>query len=78
MVDDRSRVWIAPKGPADQPTRWVLFEDSQRRCSFSFPEKVAPEAFRGNTVYGVARDELNVPTVVVYTLTETPNRTASR
>jgi hypothetical protein len=70
LVDERGRIWVGVVTPAEQPTRWVAFDTAGRAvCSAELPQGVDLKAIRGGRAYGVQTDELDVPQVVVYSIT---------
>jgi hypothetical protein len=67
VVDDRARVWVALASASGSPVEWAVFQDSGSYLgSVMLPPNVRIHLVRGDRVYGVARDELDVPKVVVY------------
>ena len=67
--DEGGGVWVGLKQPAERPARWAVFDAAgRRRCTLSFPEPAAPQVIRGDRVYAVVRDSLDVPSVAVYQL----------
>jgi hypothetical protein len=67
LVDDRSRVWIMPvtQGPLAD---WLAFDARGRRLA-ALPRTVHPRLIRGDRLYAVSRDSLDVESLVVYRLT---------
>lgn len=71
VVDDRGRIWVGVVTPAEQPTRWVAFDAAGKAvCSAELPPGVDLKTIRGGRAYGVQTDEMDVPRVVAYTVTE--------
>lgn len=71
VVDDRGHLWVAATAPGAGPGgRWDVFDPEGRYLGGVRMElEVFPlPRFRGNTVVGVRRDDLDVPRVVVYRL----------
>lgn len=78
LVDDQSRIWIKPVSH-DSIGDWLAFTPRGRQvASFRLPRTVTPRLIRGDRLYGVSRDSLDVESVVVYRLTPTSTRTAGR
>lgn len=74
VVDDAGQIWVGLTSPNGEPIRWAVFSRTgERLCSVTFPETVGPEVIRDNRVYGVARDTLDVPSVVVYRVSQRRN-----
>jgi hypothetical protein len=78
LVDDQSRVWIKPV-THDSIGEWFAFTArGERVASFRLPQTVTPRLIRGDRLYGVSRDSLDVESVVVYRLTPSSTRTPER
>lgn len=78
LVDDQSRVWIKPV-THDSIGDWFAFTaKGERVASFRLPQTVVPRLIRGDRLYGVSRDSLDVESVVVYRLTPSSTRTPER
>jgi hypothetical protein len=80
FVDDQERLWVALT-PAREATdiEWaVLGPSGQRLGSLRLPQSVTLGVVRGNRAYGVARDENDVESVVVYQLTSNPAGVAAK
>jgi hypothetical protein len=76
LVDDRSRVWIQPvtQGP---DARWLAFDSGGVQfAALTLPRGVQPRLIRGDRMYAVSKDSLDVESVVVYRLepSSTPTR----
>jgi hypothetical protein len=69
LVDDRSRVWIMPvtQGPLAD---WLAFDaHGTQLAALRLPRTVHPRLIRGDRLYAVSRDSLDVESLVVYRLT---------
>lgn len=78
LVDDQSRIWIKPV-THDSVGDWYGFTPrGQRVASFQLPSAVTPRLIRGDRLYGVSRDSLDVESVVVYRLTPSSTPTRER
>jgi hypothetical protein len=78
LVDDQSRIWIKPV-THDSIGDWFAFTPTgERVASFRLPQTVTPRLIRGDRLYGVSRDSLDVESVVVYRLTPSSTRTPER
>jgi hypothetical protein len=80
FVDDQERLWVALVPPRGAPDiEWeVLGPSGERLGSLRLPQSVTLGAVRGNRAYGVARDENDVESVVVYQLTASPAAVAAK
>lgn len=68
LVDDRSRVWIRPVTRTPLAD-WLAFDARGARvAAFRIPATVRPRLIRGDRLYAVSRDSLDVETLVVYRL----------
>jgi dipeptidyl aminopeptidase/acylaminoacyl peptidase len=75
LVDDQSRVWILPVTHAPQVS-WVAFDARGRRlATLQLPRSVRPRLIRGDRLYAVSRDSLDVETLAVYRLQPSSTRT---
>lgn len=78
LVDDQSRIWIKPV-THDSVGDWFAFTPrGQRVASFRLPRSVTLRLIRGDRLYGVSKDSLDVESVVVYRLTPSSARTPER
>lgn len=78
LVDDQSRVWIQPvtQGPT---SAWLAFDSAgEQVATLSLPRAVRPRLIRGDRMYGIRTDSLDVETVVVFRLTPSSTRTPDR
>lgn len=67
IVDGQGRVWVALSSRPEEPTEWVLFDESGTRlCSVVVPENVDLRAIQNGRAYAVAKTELDVPRVAIY------------
>jgi hypothetical protein len=76
LVDDRSRVWIRPVTP-NPLADWLAFDaHGAQVAAFRLPATVRPRLIRGDRLYAVSRDSLDVESLIVYRLapTSTPER----
>jgi hypothetical protein len=66
LVEESGHLWVTPSAPSDTPgTRFDVFDPEGRFLgSLSVDLRVSQLWIRGNKVYGVHRDELDVPFVV--------------
>lgn len=80
FVDDRERLWVAltpARGGAD--VEWIILGAAGEHLgSLRLPERVMLGAVRGNRAYGVARDENDVESIVVYEITSTTDAPAAK
>lgn len=75
MVDDQSRIWILPVTHAPQVS-WIAFDARGRRlASLQLPRSVRPRLIRGDRLYAVSRDSLDVESLAVYRLQTSSTRT---
>lgn len=75
VVDDRDGVWFGLTGAEGRMNRWVLCDrDGVFRGSVSLPLDVILAAVRDSILYGIARDEDQVPTIHAYRFTRSPRR----
>lgn len=68
LVDDQSRVWLRPvtRSPLAD---WLAFDARGRQvAAFQLPATVRARLIRGDRLYAVSRDSLDVETLVVYRL----------
>lgn len=68
LVDDRARVWLRPvtRTPIAD---WLAFDTRGTQvAAFQLPAAVRPRLIRGDRLYAVSRDSLDVETLVVYRL----------
>ena len=76
LVDDQSRVWIQPVTQGADAS-WLAFDSGGAQvAALTLPRGVRPRLIRGNRMYGISKDSLDVESVVVYRLepSPTPNR----
>jgi hypothetical protein len=75
LVDDQSRIWIQPVTQTpDAP--WLAFDaKGTQLATLTLPRSVHPRLIRGDRMYAVSRDSLDVETLVVYRLTPSSTRT---
>lgn len=76
LVDDQSRIWLQPvtHGPE---ANWLAFDTKGRQlATLRLPRSVRPRLIRGDRMYAVSTDSLDVETLVVYRLAPSPTRTA--
>ncbi|HEV3052559.1 MAG TPA: 6-bladed beta-propeller [Longimicrobium sp.] len=67
LADADGRIWIALGGPMGGMSEWARFTPEGRYLGSVFlPADVEVKAVRGKRMYAVARDEMDVPRVVVY------------
>lgn len=72
VVDDLNRVWLGVRTRGEQ-TEWAAYTlDGHYIGSALLPRELALHAIRWPRAYGVIVDELDVPTIVIYELSETP------
>jgi hypothetical protein len=75
IVDDQSRIWILPVSHAPQ-VRWIAFDArGGRLATLELPRSVRPRLIRGDRLYAVSRDSLDVETLAVYRLAPSSTRT---
>jgi hypothetical protein len=75
IVDDQSRIWILPVTHAPQVS-WIAFDSRGRRlATLQLPRSVRPRLIRGDRLYAVSRDSLDVETLAVYRLQPSSTRT---
>ncbi len=75
LVDDRSRIWIQPVTQGPQAT-WLAFDErGQRLATLHLPRSTRPRLIRGERMYAVSTDSLDVESLVVYRLTPSSTRT---
>lgn len=69
LVDDQSRVWLLPVSHAPQVS-WFAFDSRGRQLArLQLPRTVRPRLIRGDRLYAVSRDSLDVESLAVYRLT---------
>lgn len=69
-VDDRGRAWIGLAARPGEPAEWaVVAPPGTYEGSVTLPYGTEMKAVRGNRIYAVERDELDVPRVVIYEYT---------
>ena len=70
VVDDQARLWVRrwPGAGRDHHLWWVFSRDGALLGSVSVPGRLRIMAIQGNHVWGVVRDELDVPYVVRYAM----------
>lgn len=74
LVDDQSRIWILPVTHSPE-VRWLAFDARGRQlATVQLPRSVRPRLIRGDRMYAVSRDSLDVESLVVYRLA--PSSTA--
>jgi hypothetical protein len=79
LVDDAGRIWLAETGLRGEPLHWLAIDErGELLARFDVPVNVAIRLIRGSTAYGIARDENDVPHVVVYDLKPTSTTPAKR
>ncbi|HLM68438.1 MAG TPA: hypothetical protein VK358_12955 [Longimicrobium sp.] len=75
LVDDQSRIWILPVSHAPQVS-WHAFDARGKQLArLQLPRTVRPRLIRGDRMYAVSRDSLDVETLVVYRLAPSSTRT---
>ncbi|HST58767.1 MAG TPA: hypothetical protein VLK84_08770 [Longimicrobium sp.] len=75
LVDDQSRIWILPVTHAPQ-VNWLAFDARGKQlASVQLPRSVRPRLIRGDRMYAVSRDSLDVESLVVYRLAPSSTRT---
>lgn len=75
LVDDQSRIWILPVSHAPQVS-WLAFDARGRElATVQLPRSVRPRLIRGDRMYAVSRDSLDVESLVVYRLAPSSTRT---
>ena len=78
LVDDQSRIWLQPFTQAPQAS-WLAFDTKGRQlATLRLPRGVRPRLIRGDRMYAVSTDSLDVETLVVYRLTPSSTRTAEK
>jgi len=78
LVDDQSRVWIMPVTHAPFAD-WLAFRtDGTQLAALRLPRAVHPRLIRGDRLYAVSKDSLDVESLVVYRLTPTSTPTPGR
>jgi hypothetical protein len=69
-VDDQGRAWIGLTARPGDPAEWaVVSRPGTYEGSVTLPYGAEVKAVRGNRIYAVVRDELDVPRVVAYEYT---------
>jgi hypothetical protein len=75
LVDDQSRIWILPVSHAPQ-VNWLAFDARGKQlATVQLPRSVRPRLIRGDRMYAVSRDSLDVESLVVYRLAPSTTRT---
>jgi hypothetical protein len=75
LVDDQSRIWLQPFTQAPEAS-WLAFDTKGRQlATLRLPRSVRPRLIRGDRMYAVSTDSLDVETLVVYRLTPSSTRT---
>jgi hypothetical protein len=75
LVDDQSRVWIQPVTQSPNAD-WLAFDSGGAQvAALTLPRGVRPRLIRGDRMYGVSKDSLDVESVVVYRLEPSPTPT---
>ena len=75
LVDDQSRVWLMPVTHTPKVS-WTAFDTRGRQLArVQLPRSVWPRLIRGDRLYAVSRDSLDVESLAVYRLTPSSNRT---
>jgi hypothetical protein len=78
LVDDRSRVWIMPLSHGPEAD-WLAFDTRGAQvAALRLPRAVHPRLIRGDRLYAVSKDSLDVETLVVYRLTPSSTPTSER
>lgn len=78
LIDDQSRIWLLPVTHA-ATVEWLAFDaEGQRLAIVQLPRTVRPRLIRGDRMYAVNRDSLDVETLVVYRLTPSSTRTPEK
>lgn len=74
IVDDQSRIWILPVSHSPQVS-WLAFDARGRQlATVQLPRSVRPRLIRGDRMYAVSRDSLDVESLVVYRLAPSSTR----
>lgn len=69
LIDDRSRIWIQPVTQGPQAS-WLAFDEQGRQlATLHLPRNTRPRLIRGDRMYAVNVDSLDVESLVVYRLT---------
>lgn len=77
VVDDRGRIWVGLTPVPGMQMEWAIFRlDGACLGSVFLPSNVSLEVIRRGTAYGVEKDSLDVPRVVVYRIDERLTRGA--
>lgn len=75
LVDDQSRIWLLPVDHAPRVS-WYAFDARGRELArLQLPRSVRPRLIRGDRLYAVSRDSLDVETLAVYRLAPSSTRT---
>jgi hypothetical protein len=75
LVDDQSRIWIQPVAQTPDAT-WLAFDaKGTQLATLSLPRSVHPRLIRGDRLYAVSKDSLDVESLVVYRLAPSSTRT---
>ena len=70
-VDDQGRIWVSVLGPGGQSSEALIFSGvGQYLTSVTLPQANDLKIVTGEFAYAVAKDELDVPSIVVYRVTE--------
>ncbi|HEX6911519.1 MAG TPA: hypothetical protein VF142_14040, partial [Longimicrobium sp.] len=71
LIDDQSRIWIQPVTQGPQAS-WLAFDEQGRQlATLHLPRTTRPRLIRGDRMYAVNVDSLDVESLVVYRLTST-------
>ena len=69
VVDDEERIWLGIRKADREWLEWAAFApDGTHVVSVDLPSGFEVHAVRGRRIFGVARDELDVPRVMAYRL----------
>ena len=75
LIDDQSRIWIQPVTQGPQAS-WLAFDEQGRQlATLQLPRNTRPRLIRGDRMYAVNVDSLDVESLVVYRLTPSSTRT---
>lgn len=78
LVDDQSRIWLQPVTQAPEAS-WLAFDTKGRQlATLRLPRSVRPRLIRGDRMYAVSTDSLDVETLVVYRLAPSSTRTTEK
>lgn len=69
-VDDKKQIWVQIYADEGQPDWFIFSENGTLLFSVDLPEDYTLSMIRNNHIYGIKRDDYDVPHVIAYRITD--------